>query len=98
MRTFQKVKVRQDGESDNLPGYPEYDRNEDIYSKAMHEDEIDPENIYKIKDPGYEENSFEDDLDIPGTELDDDLEDIGEEDEENNYYSLSDNDDLEDLI
>ena len=28
------------------------------------------------------------DLDIPGSELDDDMEDIGEEDEENNYYSL----------
>lgn len=28
------------------------------------------------------------DLDIPGAELDDDGERIGEEDEENNYYSL----------
>lgn len=34
-----------------------------------------------------------DDLDIPGSELDDDNEDIGEEDEENNYYSQSDNKD-----
>ncbi len=32
-----------------------------------------------------------DDLDVPGSELDDDNEDIGEEDEENNYYSQSDN-------
>lgn len=30
------------------------------------------------------------DLDIPGAELDDDNEDIGEEDEENNDYSLPD--------
>ncbi|HUQ66758.1 MAG TPA: hypothetical protein VM101_11415 [Flavitalea sp.] len=30
----------------------------------------------------------EDDLDIPGADLDDDKEDLGEEDEENNYYSL----------
>lgn len=29
-----------------------------------------------------------DDLDVPGTELDDENEKIGEEDEENNYYSL----------
>lgn len=29
-----------------------------------------------------------DDLDIPGTELDDEQENIGEEDEENNAYSL----------
>ncbi len=28
------------------------------------------------------------DLDVPGSELDDDAESIGEEDEENNYYSL----------
>ena len=28
------------------------------------------------------------DLDIPGAEADDDNEEIGEEDEENNYYSL----------
>ena len=31
---------------------------------------------------------LESDLDIPGSELDDDKENIGEEDEENNYYSL----------
>lgn len=34
-----------------------------------------------------------DDLDVPGSELDDDMEDIGEEDEENNLYSRSDNED-----
>lgn len=28
------------------------------------------------------------DLDVPGSELDDENEDVGEEDEENNYYSL----------
>jgi hypothetical protein len=32
------------------------------------------------------------DLDIPGSELDDDQEDIGSEDEENNYYSLGGDD------
>jgi hypothetical protein len=31
------------------------------------------------------------DLDVPGSELDDDNENIGEEDEENNYYSLGGN-------
>lgn len=34
-----------------------------------------------------------DDLDVPGSELDDDNEEIGEEDEENNAYSLDDLDD-----
>jgi hypothetical protein len=33
------------------------------------------------------------DLDVPGSELDDDQEIIGSEDEENNYYSLGDNQD-----
>lgn len=33
-----------------------------------------------------------DDLDVPGAEEDDDNEALGEEDEENNSYSLSDND------
>lgn len=37
------------------------------------------------------------DLDVPGAELDDADEALGEEDEENNYYSLSDeNDDQND--
>ena len=30
----------------------------------------------------------EDDLDVPGSDLDDSDEDLGEEDEENNYYSI----------
>ncbi len=34
-------------------------------------------------------NKEENDLDIPGAELDDLQEDIGSEDEENNYYSFS---------
>jgi hypothetical protein len=33
------------------------------------------------------------DLDVPGSGDDDDMEDIGEEDEENNPYSISDNND-----
>jgi hypothetical protein len=31
---------------------------------------------------------LENDLDVPGSELDDENESVGEEDEENNYYSL----------
>ena len=30
----------------------------------------------------------EDELDVPGSDLDDEAEDLGEEDEENNYYSI----------
>ena len=38
-----------------------------------------------------------DDLDVPGSEQDDDNEAIGEEDEENNLYSRSDNEGSEDV-
>lgn len=34
-----------------------------------------------------------DDLDVPGSSADDEMEEIGSEDEENNFYSLSDNED-----
>lgn len=98
MRTMQEIKEKQLETAKDLPGYPEYEKEEDIYNKAKHEDEVDPEDINSRKDVIDEDDSFEDDLDIPGSELDDELEDIGNEDEENNYYSLSDNDDLEDLI
>jgi hypothetical protein len=39
----------------------------------------------------------EDDLDVPGSDLDDEQEDIGSEDEENNFYSIGgdDHNDLE---
>ena len=35
-----------------------------------------------------DEVSNEDDLDVPGSDLDDENEELGEEDEENNYYSI----------
>ena len=47
----------------------------------------------KIKDSIDKEG---DDLDVPGSELDDADEAIGEEDEENNYYSIG-GDDHQDL-
>lgn len=85
---------------EDLPGYPEYSKEEDIYANAE-EEELDPDAIYSQKRPvASSKTSLDesDDLDIPGTELDDEQEEIGSEDEENNFYSLSDNDDLEDLI
>lgn len=90
-----------DDGGDDLSGYPEYPESEDIYRKFLKGEEVNPEDISKIKDfikknkAGLNEKDFEDDysgsdLDIPGSELDDDQEDIGNEDEENNYYSLGD--------
>jgi len=87
-------------EGNTLKGYPIYPASEDIYNKYAEEKDIDPEEISKTKDliendkneSGKEEDLRNDvpgsDLDIQGSELDDKLEDIGSEDEENNYYSI----------
>lgn len=75
-----------------------YPPKEDIYNREKIED-IDPD-TGKIKEPidpekmeGWNEKDFRrektgDDLDVPGAELDDQQEEVGSEDEENNYYSL----------
>lgn len=84
---------------DKYPGYPQYPANEDIYSQGKEESDIDPENPAKLKDevdPDIDTNNEKsfaddrsgDDLDVPGSELDDAQEATGNEDEENNYYSL----------
>ena len=74
-----------------------YPSSEDIYQNSKKETEISPENIAKKKTPNSDskmnEKSFKqdmsgDDLDVPGSELDDQQESVGSEDEENNYYSL----------
>ena len=70
---------------ENLPGYPVYPDEEDIYRNFVEEEEINPEDTSKTKVPV---STDEPDLDIPGVELDDAQEEIGSEDEENNYYSL----------
>lgn len=96
-------------ERDNLQGYPTYPPDEDIYGKYQKESSRNPEDPSNIKKQSvtditgkFNEMDFDDDvsgadLDIPGSELDDELEFIGSEDEENNYYSLGgdDHNDLE---
>lgn len=95
-----------DNQTDNkeekiLPGYPTYPESEDIYKKLQEEEEINPEDTSKLKVPNstneirkneLDEEHSEEDLDIPGSELDDQQEDIGSEDEENNYYSIGGDD------
>ncbi len=89
----------------NCPsGYPVYPSIEDIYNKYYEEKDINPEDITEIKGSNKKdsvgsnnEKDFNDDmsggdLDVPGTELDDVQENIGSEDEENNYYSLGGDD------
>ena len=90
---------------DDPQGYPLYPDSEDIYENFHEATDINPDDISKTKASNStnalrrksldNENSAAD-LDIPGSELDDAQEDIGSEDEENNYYSLG-GDDHEDL-
>ncbi|WPQ64237.1 hypothetical protein SIO70_05085 [Chitinophaga sancti] len=80
-----------------FPGYPTYPASEDIMNNEERE-ELDVEGVTGSRrinnEIAREEGSVpgefndEDDLDVPGSELDDADEEIGEEDEENNYYSL----------
>jgi hypothetical protein len=59
---------------------------------------LNPEDITKKKAPNEKEGTWNEmdfenvktgaDLDIPGSELDDQQENVGSEDEENNYYSI----------
>lgn len=134
-------------DKDDLPGYPSYGAEEDIYNNAKEEKSIDPEmpdskqtsalpeqeiaagefiegsenqpgsQEFPPVDDGEDDLDLDDDdddlddldddddldldgpalsrgkrageeLDVPGAELDDDMEELGSEDEENNYYSL----------
>ncbi|MCZ8285160.1 MAG: hypothetical protein O9353_06850 [Bacteroidia bacterium] len=89
---------KSDKPKEEFPGYPHYSQNEDIYQANKEEAELDPENPARLKpqtDEGdvvpelnFEEEVMGEDLDVPGSELDDSQEDIGSEDEENNFYSL----------
>ena len=74
-----------------LEGIPVYPASEDIYRQSKEEQDIDPENTGTEKVPN-EAGEEENDLDIPGAELDDDDEIVGSEDEENNYYSIGGDD------
>ena len=103
MNTIKDTESRKDGKRSRdvesvLPGYPSYPAGDDIYNRYREDREVDPE---EISEPGdlvatsathKARNIAGDapgsDLDIPGSELDDDMEAIGSEDEENNYYSL----------
>lgn len=76
----------------------DYPASEDIYNQEDKLEDIDPEGISgeriinQDNNHEWKQNSDKlgNDLDVPGSELDDEQEDIGSEDEENNFYSESD--------
>jgi len=90
-----KSKIKEDKK---FPGYPKYPASEDIFNQGMVEEGVNPEDTSKTKVPNelpekrnekdFDENMSGSDLDVPGAELDDQQEKIGNEDEENNYYSI----------
>jgi hypothetical protein len=108
-KTNPSLNKEDNNENDRLHGYPAYPPSEDIYGKYQKDRKIDPEDPSNLKEAGFNnktginnEKDFDEDLsgsdlDVPGSELDDELERIGSEDEENNYYSLGgdDHNDLE---
>ena len=93
----------------NPEGYPLYSAGEDFYSKYQEDNNVNPDNISEVEalieneeistSPVLDSANkiSTDNLDVPGAELDDEQEEIGSEDEENNYYSIGgdSHDDLE---
>ncbi len=96
--------------ADPKEGYPEYPASDDIYERAKEVRSLNLDTSLPLpladntveagawNEKTFEEDETGDDLDIPGSELDEDGEERpGEEDEENEYYSLGgdDHDDLD---
>ena len=97
------VKMQEKNQEKNLDAL-NYPPSEDIYNKGHKEGDINPADITKKKIPvginnerelnekNFKEDMSGSDLDVPGSELDDAQEEIGSEDEENNYYSIGGDD------
>jgi hypothetical protein len=87
-------------------GYPPYPKHQDIYKQEDEDKSVDPDDMDEVDEETDPDNvqrgstmvdveRMGEDLDVPGSELDDSQEEIGSEDEENNYYSLGGEKDLE---
>jgi len=103
MENPQEKKTANENEIERNLDKLNYPPQEDIYNNEdklenINPDSINTENAIDQKQGEWNENTFNidkenqpgNDLDIPGSELDDEQENIGSEDEENNYYSESD--------
>lgn len=89
-------KTSEQNEDEKFPGYPAYPATEDITYRGEQE-ELDMEQVTRSsrinnelarEEAAVDPAEMDEGLDVPGAELDDSNEMIGEEDEENNYYSL----------
>ncbi len=89
-------------EDEDASAYPLYPAADDIYNRSKNKGELSHDSNTKIAEKidlpdDWHDHEFETDaaqskLDVPGSDLDDKDEKIGEEDEENNYYSLGGDD------
>ncbi len=104
MKNLHEKKAINEDEIERNLNELDYPPKEDIYNQEEKIKNINPENINTEKSIDqkkgeWNENTFNidkeditgNDLEVPGSELDDEQEKIGSEDEENNYYSESDN-------
>ena len=85
-------------EEKGFPGYTVYPASEDIYNIFKKDPAVNPDDNSIIKpehkkkgewnEKDYSNELTGDDLDIPGNEINEDINDAGIEDEENDYFSL----------
>ena len=89
-----KIKKQSEEKTGEPPVYgdPEYSEKDDIYSREKKESFDDSEEEPLSHGKRVKNTHLDEDLDVPGSELDDADEEIGDEDEENNYYSLGGDD------
>lgn len=91
-----KEDIYNQGEEISLDEVKELKNDEESDDREIPLEDFVPEIRNRISTPedddwnteNFDTDHSGDDLDVPGSELDDEQEDIGEEDEENNYYSL----------
>jgi hypothetical protein len=97
-KTHNEVKTKENYKAPEYEDLEDYPASEDIYVQFKEETELNPEDISKKKVPNEKVGSQNEkdfttdmsgnDLDVPGSELDDQQESVGSEDEENNYYGI----------
>ena len=77
-----------------IPASLTYPASQDIYNN---ENKVTIDEVGFWNENGFDNDRLDNGLDVPGSELDNQQEKIGSEDEENNYYSLGgdDHNDLE---
>jgi hypothetical protein len=86
----------------DLDGDSQYDSQTDISPKFEEEQDLTQAQIERFNDEnetsagfsfrGVRKDDIDNDLDVPGAEMDNNDEEIGHEDEENNYYSIGGDD------